>query len=199
MIHLAILDEIRGSHQAANVHDIRRTFADYHNLLRWLAAFLVGEQELADECIVDACTIAEAQGPEFHEWLVHWAARATVNCLFEKQQDQLARLALEHEKRPAGHSRHLPLSPEDLSSLIKHSEEIYLRLDLLSRFVLILHGLGDLSCDDVASKLRISPDAVERAYRVAYDTLALASDGRIDSADLSSGHPNRSIRVAGER
>jgi DNA-directed RNA polymerase specialized sigma24 family protein len=191
----AILDEIKGNDKRATADNIRGAFGDYHNLLRWLAAFLVGEQEINEECIVDACTIAEAQGPEFHEWLVHWAARATVNCLFEKQQDQLADLARQHANGPLRHSGHPPLSPDDLSSLIKHSEEMYTRLDLLSRFVLILHGLGNLSCDDVASKLRISVSAVERAYCAAYDTLRLISGGKMDSATRSTLQLNRSAML----
>ena len=78
MILAMLMEEIRGKHRCATIDDIRKAFGDYHNLLRWLAAFLMGKEELADLDMVDACTIAETQTPEFHEWLVHWAARATV-------------------------------------------------------------------------------------------------------------------------
>ena len=61
------LAEIGRKHRYATADDIRKVFGDYHNLLRWLSGFLVGDEKLADACIVDACAIAETQSPDFHE------------------------------------------------------------------------------------------------------------------------------------
>ncbi|MGC2111381.1 MAG: hypothetical protein WA655_17840, partial [Candidatus Korobacteraceae bacterium] len=51
-----ILEEIRGGHRCATTEDIRKIFGDYHNVLRWLAIFLIEDEKLADAYIVDACT-----------------------------------------------------------------------------------------------------------------------------------------------
>jgi DNA-directed RNA polymerase specialized sigma24 family protein len=55
--------------------------------------------------------------------------------------------------------------------LIKNSEDIHTRLDVLCRFVLVMHGIAKDSYGEVAAQLGISRIAVERAYCVAFDTL----------------------------
>jgi len=168
-----ILDDIRGIHRYATVDDIRKVFGDYHNALRWLAVFLIGDEKIADACIVDACNIAQTRGPIFHEWLVEWAARATVRCVFQSQRVQIAQLAPEYEKNEPGYERHSPLSAECFRLLIHNYELIQARLDVLCRFVLVLRGIGKDSYEAVAAQLGISRIAGERAYSVAYDTLGL--------------------------
>jgi len=78
-----ILD--RYSHRYATVEDVRKIFADCHDALHWLAVFLIGDN-LAPACVIDACNIAKRQGPVFHEWLAHWAARATLRCALQMQR-----------------------------------------------------------------------------------------------------------------
>jgi len=172
-----VLDEILGKHQAATVADIRETFGEYHNLLHWLNAFLLGDDNVSDDCVVDACTIADSQGPEFHEWLVHWAAHATINSVYDKQRERIAKLVPKYEHRELPEARSAALSPEHISVLLRSSKQVQTRLDLLCRFVLVLHGMGKLSYSEIATQLRISEDAVERAYATAYQTVELASSG----------------------
>src|SRR5579872_2225511 len=105
-----ILDKIRGHRPYATADDIRKVFGDYHNVLRWLAVFLIGGETLAQACIVDACTIAEAPTEIFHEWLVHWAARATLRSALQVEHDRIAQLASEYEKHEPVHAEHPPLS-----------------------------------------------------------------------------------------
>ncbi len=166
-----IWEKISGNHRYATRDDIRNTLGDYHNALHWFAVFLVGDEKLADACIVDACTIAQTQAPMFHEWLIYWAARATVRCALQKQRVRLAELAPEYERTQPVHVEHPPLSPEYFALLIKNSQEIHSRLDVLCRFVLVLRGIAKDSSDEVAAQLGISRSAVERAYCVAFDTL----------------------------
>ncbi len=185
-----ILEEIRGNRRCATADDIRKIFGDYHNVLRWLAVFLIGDSKLADTCIVDACNIAQTQTPAFHEWLVQWAARATVGCALQMQYAQLAELIPKYETSEPAHLNHPPLSPEYFLSLINNSEEIHARLDVLCRFVLVLRGVADDSYDKVAAQLGISRSAVEGAYCVAFDTLELAFDGVLCNADIPECHVN---------
>ena len=169
-----IFEEIVGNRRGATPDDIRKVFGDYHDLLRWLTGFLIGDEKLADACMVDACTIAETQTPDFHEWLVHWGARATVGCALQRQQANIAELAPKYEKSEPAHLKHLALSPEYFLLLIKNSKDIHARLDVLCRFVLVLRGIAKDSCDEVAAQLGISRSAVERAYCTGFDTLDLA-------------------------
>ena len=192
-----ILKEIRGNHRCAKVDDIRQVFGDYHNLLRWLAFFLIGDDSLADACIVDACTIAQTQTPDFHEWLVHWAARATVGCALQVQQARIVELALEYEKSEPEPGEHPPLSAEQLRLLIKKSEAIHARLDVLCRFVLVMRGIAKYSSVEVATQIGISPGAVERAYCVTFETLDLASSEVLCTTDVPAGHLNDEPTLAG--
>lgn len=192
-----ILKEIRGNHRCAEVDDIRKVFGDYHNVLRWLAVFLIGDDKLAEACIVDACSIAQTQTPDFHEWLVHWAARATVGCALQAQHARIVELAPEYEKSDPVHEEHPPLSAEYFRLLIKKSEAIHARLDVLCRFVLIMRGIAKYSCIEVAAQLGISPGAVERAYCVAFDSLDLASSEVLGNTDVPACHLNNERTLAG--
>jgi hypothetical protein len=172
-----LLDEIRGIHRYATADDIRKVFGDYHNVLHWLAVFLIGDEKIADGCIVDACNITQTRGPIFHEWLVHWAARATVRCAFQSQRARIEEISREYETGEPVVQKQSPLSAEYFRLLIQNSEVIHVRLDVLCRFVLVLRGIGKDSCDAVAAQLGISPIAAEQAYSVAYDTLGLLQRG----------------------
>jgi hypothetical protein len=172
----SVLEQIRGKHRYATTDDIRKVFGDYHNVLHWLAVFLIGDEELADACMVDACTIAQTQTPVFHEWLVRWAARATVACALRIVRAHIAELAPEYEKNESAHREQPPLSVNYFGLLIKNSGEIHARLDVLCRFVLVLRGIAKDSCNEVAAQLGVNQSAVERGYCVAYDTLDLASN-----------------------
>ena len=158
----------------ATADDIRKIFADYHDVLHWLARFLVGE-ELAPRCVIDACNIAERQGPVFHEWLVHWAAHATLRCALQIQRGEIAEVAPGYEGFERVHAKRVLLSPEELQVLVDEADGVAARLDILCRFVLIMHGIAKEPCEDVAGHLGVTPAAVERAYCVAFDTLHLAA------------------------
>jgi hypothetical protein len=170
-----ILEAIRGNHPCATADDIRNVFGDYHNVLRWLAVFLIGDEKLADACIVDACTIAQTQTPIFHEWLVYWAARATLRCAFQRQHAAIAELVPEYEKGEPVEVELPPLSAGYFRLLIKNSEHIRARLDVLCRFALVIRGIAKDSYGEFAAQLGISRSAVERAYCIGFDTLNLAS------------------------
>lgn len=168
-----LLKRIWGNPGYATADDIRKIFGDYHNALHWLAFFLIGDDKLADSCVVDACTIAQTQTPVFHEWLVHWAARATLQCALRIQHARIAELATEYEKGEPVPVERPPLSAKYVRFLIRNSEETYARMDVLCRFVLIMRGIAKDSVGEVATQLGVSPRAVERAYCVALDTLEL--------------------------
>ncbi len=165
------LASIRRKRPVATADDIRNVFGEYHNVLHWLAAFLVGDDRVAEACIVDACTIAQNQTPTFHEWLVQWAARATVRCAVQRQRARILELASEYDDSEAVQVEYPPLSPEYIQLLVKDSELIHGRLDVLCRLVLVLRGIAQDSFDKVATQLGISRSSVTQAYWAAFDTL----------------------------
>jgi len=188
-----IFDHLAGR-RYATVEDVRKIFADYHDTLHWLAGFLIGE-ELAPACVVDACNIAERQSPVFHEWLAHWAARATLRCAFQREHEAIAALGHAYDVVEPVAAKRPPLSPEDLQILVEHSDVMEKRLDVLCRFVLIIHGIAKESSEDVAGQLGVSPMAVEHAYCVAYDTLQRISEKALPDADkvLSSSRQTKML------
>ena len=192
-----LLEQLRGSHPYATVEDIRKVFGDYHNVLHWLALFLIGDKKLADECVVDACTIAESQASLFHDWLVHWAARATVRCALQIKHVEIAELAPEYEKAEPVHTKHVPLTAEGFRQLIENSEELHRRLDVLCRFVLVLRGIAKDSCVQVAAQVGMSQTAVEQAYCVACETLNLAAKDRRESRPAEQQPPAWHLKSAG--
>jgi len=175
-----ILKQLGRFHRYATPDDIRKVFGDYHNALHWLAAFLLGDDKQADNCIVDACTVAEAQTPVFHEWLVHWAARATFRSALQVQYRSIAEIARQYEKDEPVNLEHPPLSPGHFKSLVEDSNDIRHRLDVVCRFVLVMRGIAQDSSTEVGVQLGMSESAVERAYRVAYDAI----DGRLPAGTL---------------
>lgn len=171
-----ILDILeRPSHRYATVEDVRKVFADYHDALHWLAGFLVGDK-LAPPCVIDACNIAERQEPVFHEWLAHWAARATLRCALQMLRADIAKLAPTYERFEPVDEMRPPLSAGDLQPLVEERDALRTRLDVLCRFVLVMHGIAKESCGEVAAQLGVSQSAVERAYCVAFDTFHLMSN-----------------------
>ena len=194
---ITLLEEIRGNGRGTTTDDIREVFGDYHNVLRWLAVFLIGDDKIGATCVVDACSVAQTQTPDFHEWLVHWAAQATVGCALQLQHAQIVELAPEHEKHEPVHRHHSPLSAEHFRLLIEKSEDMRSRLDVLCRFTLVLRGIGRYSCIEVAAQLGITPGAVERAYCLAFDTLNLASTESPCNADVPHSLIDDQRRLAG--
>jgi len=179
--------KLRGKGRYATVDDIRNVFGDYHNALHWMADFLLGDKKLAEACIIDACTIAQTQGPTFHEWLVHWAARATARCAFQRHQASILELAPEYEKGEAVEQTHRPLSAEYFQRLIENSDLLKAQLDVLCRFVLVYRGIAKDPTKAVASELGITPIAAERAYDTAIGVLDLLERGAVREQTLPRG------------
>lgn len=169
-------DFLRGE-RFATPDDVRKIFADYHDALYWLAGFLIGD-ELAPACVIDACNIAERQGAVFHEWLAHWAARATLRCALQRQREHILHCAPQYERFERVHTARAPLTPENLELLVERADVLRSRIDVLCRYVLIMHGIAKEPYEEVAGQLGVSKTAVERAYCVAFDTLHLISEKR---------------------
>lgn len=175
MTFATIFNSNGNKHRCATAADIADLFGDYHNLLRWLASFLIEEEELAADSIVDACTIAPTQAPLFHEWLVHWAARATVRCAFQIQESEITQIASGYDCHHLTAVEALPLSVDQFQFLVKNSKEIRSHMDAVCRIVLVLRGIARDSFKEIATQLRIPQRAVEFAYSTAIDHINVLS------------------------
>jgi DNA-directed RNA polymerase specialized sigma24 family protein len=166
-----VLGAIRQRRRYVTHDNIRNVFGDYHNALHWLALFLVGDRKLAQACVIDACSIAAVDTPAFHEWLVHWAVRATFRSAFRKERMSVAELASKYERDSPLIQEQPPLLSEQFHRLIRHSELIHSRLDALCRFVLVMRGIAKDPYDEIAAQLGISRTAAKRAYQLAFNLI----------------------------
>ncbi len=171
------LEELIRRRRYATVDDIRQTFGDYHNALRWLALFLVGDERVAEACIIDVCAIADTASHDFHEWLVYWAVRATFRAAFQEKRASVERLASQYEKDELRGEERPPLSADQFLNLIENSAYVHSRIDVVSRFVLVMRGLAKDSIDEVAAQLGISRHAAQHAYCEAFDVVAGVQKG----------------------
>ena len=117
--------------------------------------------------MIDACTIATVDAPNFHEWLVHWAVRATFRAALQNERMSVAELASKYEQGEPLVQEQAPLLVEQFRQLVRHSKLIHSRLDVLSRFVLVMRGIAKDSSDEIAAQLGVSRTAIVQAYRLA--------------------------------
>lgn len=158
------------------MENFRSTFRDYHDALNWLASLVVDDEKLGPACIVDACRVADRQSQTFNEWLIHWAGIATVRCAIEKQHGRIAELTRSYDKRnEQADLERPPLSENQWRVMIENSSLIRARIDLLSRFVLVVRGIGGNSYRETAAELGTTTDAAKHAYAVAFDALEFVS------------------------
>jgi DNA-directed RNA polymerase specialized sigma24 family protein len=154
---------------------MHKAFSDYREELAWLALFLTGDNEVAEACIVDACAVATTHNGVFLEWLGRWARRATIQSALEIRRSRIAQLASAYERHPCPHHQHAALPADAVSLLMEHYALLRCRLDVLSRFALILRGIEGFSPLDCALTLGISKTAVETAYCTALQSLEVFS------------------------
>jgi DNA-directed RNA polymerase specialized sigma24 family protein len=178
---LEMLEELRLRHRYVRPTHIREAFGDYHNALYWLAFFLLEDEKLAEACVIDVCTIATTASPGFHEWLVYWAVRATFRSAFQQERTWIANLASEYEKDGPLREEQRPLLVKQFRDLVRDSEQVHSRLDVLCRFVLVMRGIAKDSFDTIASELRVSRAAVQQAYCVALQKLELKCNKESES------------------
>ncbi len=171
-----VFDGMRQRSQWAAMENFRSAFRDYHDALHWLASLVVDDEKLASACIVDACRVAERQSQTFHEWLIHWAGIATVRCAIEKQHGRIAELTHSYAQRNEQPDlERPPLSENHCCVMIENSGLIRARIDLLSRLVLVVRGIGGNSYSQTAAELGTTADAAKHAYAVAFDALEFLS------------------------
>lgn len=159
----------------ATADDVRNAFVEYREDLDWLALVLTGDHEMAEACIVDACTLATTENQVFEEWLEHWARRATIRSAIEMQRGRIVQLGTAYERRPCPHQEHTSLSPDIAELVRKQGDSLIPRMDVLCRCALVLRGIEDYSSREASVMLDVSRRALDAAYCAALDALAVLS------------------------
>ena len=171
-----VFDGMRRRSRWTAMENFRNAFRDYHDALHWLATLVVDDEKLASACIVDACLVAERQSQTFHEWLIHWAGIATVRCAIDKQHGRIVELTRSYAQcNEQANLERPPLSQNQWCVMIENSSLIRGRIDLLSRLVLVVRGIGRNSYSETAAELGTTADAAKHAYAVAFDALEFVS------------------------
>jgi hypothetical protein len=140
-----ILEQI-GNNRYATPDDIRKVFGDYHNVA------LVGplpDRRHGDCRQVCGRCLHHRPDPNLalHEWLVHWAARATLQARPDSAlPDRGDRLRV--RKPGTGLPRRLPLTAEHFQRLIENSEAVHTRLTCFAASCWYCMALQD-SCDQL--------------------------------------------------
>jgi hypothetical protein len=158
--------------------------------LEWLANFLHGDEKIAEACVVDACALAESVSPHVQDWLLKWACLATIQSAVQIQQQRITQLAAAHKQRGCIHGGHSALSPDCRDVLVEESSVLIARLDLLSRFVLVICGLEKRSAYEAAVLLGIDRISVEGAYCAAIKRLEIISCERFQRQNDSAAAYN---------
>jgi len=147
-----------------NVGDASR---QHREELEWRANFLIGDEMIAEDCVVDAGTLAEPENPDFQEWLSEWACMATIRAAIQIHQRRIAQLASTYKRRPCIHGGHTALSSDLREILVEESNGLIARLDVLCRFALVICGLEKRSAHEAALLLGVDATSVEGAYCAA--------------------------------
>jgi DNA-directed RNA polymerase specialized sigma24 family protein len=170
----------------ATAEDVRKAFVEYRSDLEWLAIFLTGEKDMAQACIVDASTLAVGENQVFDEWLERWARRATIVSAVGRLKPRILQLGSAYERHPCLHGQHAGLTPDLVALLKAKSVEFIARLDVLSRFALVLRGMEDYSPRECALMLGVSRSALDAAYCGALDSLAILNQDAWPELDEST-------------
>jgi DNA-directed RNA polymerase specialized sigma24 family protein len=169
--------------EGVQAHGIGSVFGDYRAELEWLANFLTGDEKLAAACVIDACTLAYLQNPDFEEWLRHCARLATMRSAFEIQRSRIAQLSTAYMRRPCIHGGHKALSEDSFDLVVEESNVLVSRLDVLCRCALVLCGIEKQPAREAAFFLGVDPASVENAYCVALHFLEVTGCEQLQRQD----------------
>lgn len=153
--------------------DYRRLFVSSAEEFRWLSHTLTGEHARAEISLGNAFDqLLEDDSLVFREWITNWARRLIIKSCIATMREALRKSAQKLSRQqlvPAYSSDAalmLPeLSPESLQACL-------LRLDLLSRFVLVLRMMEKYSRRETALLLEIDERICDVAQQLAMEELA---------------------------
>ncbi len=161
---------------------IRGAFLNSQEELRWLAAFLTGDDRVGEACVLDACEFMQRSFDAGADCLTVSPAYATLNSAIQVKQSRIAELAAVYENRLCSGRTDEQLPADSLEFIVLESNAIRSRLDTICRFVLVICGIEKRASTEAAKWLGISRRAVDAAYCAAIESLAIIDcQGQIEA------------------
>jgi len=167
--------------------EIKGVFDVEREKLRWIAYAITGNEQLAEQSLVDARELQPAATGVFRDWLVQWAASATARVAATNIGESLREAAKKYAYWGCNHPSHDISHEESLLLAQVSPEEIIDGLDPLTRTILVLRGMQRASISDCTILLNISRRAVLGAYCHALWWLRAHSVGTVTQTDDRSG------------
>jgi DNA-directed RNA polymerase specialized sigma24 family protein len=107
----------------------------------------------------------------FSDWLLTWARHITIRSAIETQRNRIRQVSDRYDRITAVPSQHEPLIEETFEMVVRRSDVLVGRLDVVSRTALVICGIQKNSVADAALMLGISRAAASAAYSAALDCL----------------------------
>lgn len=164
------------NNKVASANAIRGVFHDRQDELQWLAYFITADRNLAEKCVVDACTLSQKQNPVFEQWLATWARYATVRAAINTQHGEIRQLAATYEQVRCTHHRHPRLPAASIERLTRRTDSMFELVDALARAALIICGVEGHSFTEAALLLGVRNSIVLAAYCQGLQCLDTAED-----------------------
>ena len=182
-------------------NDYVRLFADSAEPLRWLCYSLTGDEELSER-VLKAALEQCLKGAErvFRDWMVSWARRLIIRARAEITHPWNSAIA--QEGYPVLPMRWDAVSRQRLDAVLSLPLEILqqrlLRLDALSRFVLVLRAIEGYSRRETALLLNLDDRLCEWVYVRAVEALEAEHGGEFASQVFTDLNRPECLAQAGD-
>ncbi len=150
----------------ASPAEIVACFQDQRDVLGRLAFLITGDQETAEQAVVQACEMTLQGNSPFRDWLFEWAKAATISSAISHGTEAIRICEAANKDRRCPHVEHLSQgdAEERAASLDlilgTDAQTLIAELDPLCRAVLVLRVAIRSSIQDCALRLNVSHAAV---------------------------------------
>jgi DNA-directed RNA polymerase specialized sigma24 family protein len=139
--------------------------AEKSESLYWTALIITGNQDAAEQSIVDAGVLADTNSYAFRDWLVRWGRSTTARAAVNTVRAFIHETAEQYAGRKCSHRTHQPLAPAEIQSLRElDAYDVIHGLDILARTSLVLYGCQHASLSECALVLDVPVQTVVAAY-----------------------------------
>lgn len=158
--------KVEEERELASVPEVLACFRDEKALLFRLALLISGDEQIAEQSVVNACEVTVHGHSPFRDWLKEWAKAATITSAVSRCAGALRGCEAKHDKDHCEHSQHL--SQVDAAQrerwlrllLEAPPDAVLQKLDALVRAVLVLRISLRSSLQDCVFRLNVSRAAV---------------------------------------
>jgi len=164
----SITEPHTNSRDRASVLEVMDCFSDSKSLLFQLALLITGEEQSAEQCVVNACELTANGSTPFRNWLGEWAKAATVGAAINRSLGAIHEGEAAYARAPGSGANVTQDNGSDgerrLEALLSVDPAIVIsQLDALARAVLVLRLALRYSLQDCVFRLNMSRIAILRS------------------------------------